>query len=166
MHYIVGIDPGNEQSAYCIVDEDLRPVHFGKMINELMYEQMVKDLQELSPDDYVEFAIERIASYGMPVGATVLDTCVWIGQLKERLRAFQLTFIFRKQEAVMLCHSARGNDATIKQALIDRFAKGVPHYGKGSKKNPGWFYGFRADIWAAYAIAVTKHDLDEEEGAA
>ena len=64
------------------------------------------------------------------------------------------------QEKLAICHSPRANDATIRQALIDRFAPGTPNKGKGTKKEPGWFYGFRADIWQAYAVGVTWADLN------
>jgi hypothetical protein len=102
-----------------------------------------------------------IASYGMPVGAEVFDTCVCIGRLTERFTQLQfpVTYIYRKDEKMNLCHSMKANDATIKQALVDRFARGEPNYGKGTKARPGWFYGFRADMLAAYAVGVTYHDL-------
>lgn len=166
--YILSIDPGNVASGWTLIDgDDLRPLYIGKQENELAYAAMVDAYLELMErhshqiDLYV--GIEMIASYGMPVGAEVFDTCVWIGELKERLRNWsarkETRFIYRKSEKIVLCHSPRANDATIKQALVDRFARGLPNYGKGTKKAPGWFYGFRADIWQAYAVGVTYADL-------
>ena len=101
-----------------------------------------------------------VASYGMPVGREVFETCVWIGRFTEALKGrCQITYIYRKDEKLTICNSPRANDATIKQALVDRFAYGQPNHGKGTKKMPGWFYGFRQDVWAAYAVAVTYHDM-------
>lgn len=162
--YIVAIDPGNEYSAYVLIGPDLRPIAGAKMANELMWVDLLDHLQELDPYEKVSFAIEMIASYGMPVGAEVFDTCVWIGVLKERLRHYPITLIYRKDEKMAICHSMKANDATIKQALIDRFAPGEKNYGKGTKAKPGWFYGFKADIWAAYAVGVTYHDMYLEGG--
>lgn len=162
--YILGIDPGNEQSAYVLVDaETLRPVSFAKMENELMYCHMVDAIRELELCSFQELhvAIEMIASYGMAVGQEVFDTCVWIGHLEDRLKDFPVARIFRRDEKLTICGSPRATDANITQALIDRFAPGQPNRGKGTKKSPGFFYGFRADIWQAFAIAVTYHDLVE-----
>ena len=68
------------------------------------------------------------------------------------------------------CGSVKAKDANITQALVDRFASGVPNHGKGSKASPGWFYGFKADIWQAYALAVytadTTNAVDVPVGAA
>ena len=58
-----------------------------------------------------------------------------------------------------ICNSMKANDSTIKQALVDRFARGQKNYGKGTKSNPGFFYGFKSDIWSAFAVATTYHDM-------
>jgi hypothetical protein len=70
-----------------------------------------------------------------------------------------IKLIYRRQEKMNLCGTMCSKDKDIRQALIDRFARGVPNGGKGSKAEQGWFYGFRADIWSAYAVATTYYDL-------
>ena len=39
----------------------------------------------------------------------------------------------------------------------------VSNYGKGTKKAPGWFYGFSGDMWQAYALGVTYIDLGDNK---
>lgn len=160
---ILAIDPGDKQSGYVILREnDLKPLDFGKIDNEQLLDDIQMDrlerVSEVEPINHV--AIEMIASYGMPVGVEVFETCVWIGRFMLALENKKLEpkFVYRQEEKLNLCHSSKAKDATIKQALVDRFAPGKKNYGKGTKKDPGFFYGFKADIWSAMAVAVTYYD--------
>jgi hypothetical protein len=150
---LLAIDPGTTKSGYCLMD-GYKPVSFGKVENT----KMILLLGELA---YTDAVIEMIACYGLPVGAEVLETCVWIGRYMSVCSMYcQLTpaRITRNEVKQHICHSPRANDATIKQALVDRFASGVANHGKGSKSHNGWFYGFKADIWAAYALGTVHQD--------
>ena len=148
---ILAIDPGNIESAYVLVDENYNIIDKGKVNNEAMLTIVEFML-------YEELAIEMIASYGMPVGKEVFDTCVWIGRFWQTSNAVQKSYVYRKDEKMNLCNSMKAKDANIRQALIDRFAMHDFKNGKGTKKNPDWFYEFKADMWAAYAVAVTYLD--------
>ena len=156
---ILAIDPGNKESGYVLTYDDLVIIDKGKEENENIIDMIKEVIKGL---DIEHVAIEMVASYGMPVGVEVFETCVWIGKFtqccKENLN-IEPRFIYRKDEKMNLCRSMKAKDSNIVQALIDRFAPNTPNKGKGTKKEPGWFYGFKKDIWQAYAVAVTYYDM-------
>ena len=145
---VLAIDPGNQQSAWCMIDgETLKPLSFGKEENQVVLDAV----QHLSYDRIV---IERVASYGMAVGRDVFETCEWVGRFTQAARV-PPDYVYRQEEKLHICGDSRAKDANIRRALIDRFAQHDLKNGKGTKKNPDWFYGFSADVWQAYAVAVT-----------
>lgn len=152
---ILAIDPGNTETGWCIIDAHThKPMHIEKTANT----ELVKRIPGLGCEHVV---IEMIASYGMAVGVEVFETCVWIGryfQAFEDSRGLTPRLIKRQPVKLHHCHTTKAKDANIAQALVDRFAPGTPNHGKGSKTAPGWFYGFKSDIWQAYALAVYAAD--------
>lgn len=105
--------------------ETYKPLKFGKISNgDLRY--------GLYNIDYDLLVIEMIASYGMAVGESVFQTCVWIGRFEELAlsRIKETQYIYRKDEKMNLCHSMKAKDSNIRQALIDRFGP------VGTKRNP------------------------------
>lgn len=158
---VVAIDPGNVYSGYCLMDAlTYKPLAFDKVKNETLLDYLFYSLCGSFDDTTV--AIEMIAHYGsgMPAGKTVFDTCVWIGRFIQIVNGvYPYELVYRTEEKMTLCGSTKANDATIRQALVDRFAPDTSNHGKGTKKEPGWFYGFKADVWQAYAVGVTYLDL-------
>lgn len=152
---ILAIDPGNIESAYCIIEtETYKPIEFGKIENNNLLKQisMFKDIESI--------VVEKVASYGMAVGQTIFDTCEWYGRFIQKYcdthESFKINYVYRNEVKINLCNSVRAKDSNIRQALIDRFGQ------VGTKKNQGWFYGFKADIWSAYAVGVTYLDKVEK----
>jgi len=149
---VFGIDPGSEQSAYVIWNgEEILAkgiLENGKMVYLLM---------DYGNGLLTRVVIEQVRSYGMPVGATVFDTVFWSGRFCQAWpnEFHQMPRLKVKQH---ICHDSRAKDSNIIQALVDRFAYGVRNKGKGTKPEPGFFYGFKKDIWQAFALAVTWHD--------
>lgn len=144
---VLALDPGNIQTGYCLLDSDtLHPIRVGKELNATC-------LLMVQVERYDFLVIERVASYGMPVGREVLETCEWVGRYTQAATA-PVGYIYRKEVVLHICNSPRGNDAAIRRALIDRFAIHDRTNGKGSKKHPDFFFGFRADMWAAYAAGL------------
>ena len=155
---VLAIDPGNEESGYVLLSDHYEPLLHGKLPNDdlLLY---VASMQ------FDTLVLEMVGHYGkgMPAGKTVFDTCVWIGRFIQEAaqRKIPAYTVMRGEEKINLCGSAKAKDANIRQALIDRFAR-TPN-GKGTKKEPDFFYGFAADAWQAYAVGITW--LDKQEAA-
>ena len=145
--FILGIDPGPHQSACVWYEPSSKNVlQFILAPNA----DVIDSLQHHAGSGLL--AIEMIASYGMPVGADVFNTCVEIGKM---IQAWQDRHVkvFRSEVKLHICQSMRANDATIRQALIDRY--GGKELAIGLKKTPGPLYGMKGDIWSALAVAIT-----------
>lgn len=156
---VLAIDPGNTESAYVLMDMDYNIHKFDKITNEEMRQVIIDNEAEnmvAKRKGKTVTVIEMIASYGMAVGQTVFDTCVWVGRFTEL--AGDVEYMFRKDVKMNICGQTRAKDTNIRVALIDRFARHNFKTGKGTKDNPDYFYGFRADVWAAFAVGVTYID--------
>lgn len=149
---VIAIDPGPVNSA--LVTWDGERLHESRHSpNEEIRELLLAWNGGYGPDPCV---IEMIASYGMPVGAEVFATCVWIGRFMEAYGPKDVELTPRLAVKMHLCHTARANDSNIRTALIDRF--GGKEKAIGRKASPGPLYGVSGDQWAALALAVTWMD--------
>ncbi len=149
---IIAIDPGNKKSALVIWDEG--------RIGLLRY----SDNEDLMPwlraaAGGFPLVIEQIKSYGMAVGESVFETCVWTGRFMEAYGSDKVTRVPRTTVKVHHCHSAKAKDANVRQALIDRF--GGKDKAIGTKKSPGPLWGVTGDLWAALAVALWYEDTRE-----
>lgn len=150
---VLAIDPGPVESAYVFYDAKVqRPIQWKKAPNKAV--RLVAGVT--CPD---VLAIEMIASYGMPVGAEVFQTCVAIGRFIERYGG-EPRLLTRKAVVTHLCGSAKAKDANVRQVLIDRFGPGK-ELAIGKKATPGPLYGMNGDCWAALAVAVTAAETGE-----
>ena len=144
---IIAVDPGPKESAYCVLKGET-VVMFAKADNMAVMDVLA---EYSSPENLL--AVEMIASYGMAVGKEVFETCVWIGRFIEAFKGPH-RYIYRREVKIHICQSPKANDSNIRQALIDRF--GEP----GTKKEPGKLYGFKKDIWSAFAIGLTALETE------
>ena len=142
---IIAVDPGPIESGYVVYENEDILAH-GKMLNGAL----VAELQLLHKDSFL--AVEMIASYGMPVGQTTFETCVWIGIF---VQAFgeKYSLVYRREVKREICGSPHAKDGNIRQALIDRFGPA------GTRKKPGPTFGISKDVWSALAVAVTFEDM-------
>jgi hypothetical protein len=135
---ILGIDPGNTQSALVLYDTEAQAITMAKIEKN---EDLLLALTYFE-DTTIKPFIEMVASYGMTVGKEVFETCVWIGRFFQTLEGINPQLIYRKEVKLTLCNSMRAKDTNIRQACIDILGKEKT---KGIKK----------DMWSALAICLT-----------
>jgi hypothetical protein len=156
---LLAIDGGTKDSAYMVVDEEnYKIVQSGKCLNSVVA-QLVRD------GYYDDLTIEGITSYGQPIGQETLDTVFFNGRLYQigLFREIVATIIPRKDiKRYFEVERGANADAFIRRTLIDRFAQFDKIRGKGTAKNPDWFYGVTADRWSAYALATVW--IDRKKG--
>jgi hypothetical protein len=153
---ILAIDPGNEMSAWCELEDGKRPRH-DKVTNEVLLASLRNHATAIWKPDVV--AIEMIASYGMAVGREVFETCLWIGRFQEawEARGGTVRLVYRKDVKLHHCQTVRATDANIRAALIDRYGPGKER-AIGKKAAPGPLFGIKGDEWAALAVALTASE--------
>ena len=140
---ILAIDPGPVQSGWCVFDG--APVEAGIEANCTLCAKLCGDFGFL---DHV--VIEQFKCYGMAVGDTTIDAIRWSGRFEERgsRPGRPCVYIPRATIKAHICGSARAKDGNVRRALLDRWPK-------GNKATPGPTYGYKRDMWAALALAVT-----------
>lgn len=147
---IIAIDPGNIESAYVIM-QGIEIIQKGKIENNQMLNLIYGFFEQYYNADLY---IEMVASYGMSVGKSVFDTCVWIGRFYEAwicthaIRSEEPKLIFRKDIKMHHCNATFAKDSNIITALKDKYGE------KGTKANPGFFFGVSKDVWQAIALAT------------
>ena len=143
MKNIIAIDPGNKETAFVILENGKIICHDYMANNDIIFR--IKNWIRFVNED-CEIYCEMIASYGMPVGKSIFDTCLFIGRIMEALPDVKL--ITRNTVKNAICHSSKAKDANIRQALIDIYGE------VGTKKNQGGTFGISGDKWAALAVAT------------
>jgi hypothetical protein len=155
---LLAIDPGCTESAYLLYDTEVgQPDQWAKVANDDLLD-VLRLIVDRPPDGCELLAVEMVASYGMPVGREVFETCVWVGRFIERWGG-DFRLVYRADVKLHLTHSRRSKDANVRQALIDKFGPGK-EAAIGRKASPGPLYGIAGDVWSALGVAVTAAETD------
>lgn len=143
---VIGIDPGTTKSGVVLwgSDDDSHSIlHAGVTDNG----DVAGFIRTCNPD---VVAIEWIQSMGMVVGKEVFETCLWVGRFVEFSVGIEIPCRCVPRGVIKLhhCMSPRANDSNISQALRDKYGQ------KGTKKDPGFFFGVAGHAWQACAVAA------------
>lgn len=143
---ILAIDPGAEQSALLVWDGNM--VHYKETLPNIGVLSSLFNLQGCYGMDTV--VIEGVACYGMPVGAEVFSTCIWIGRFWQKTVDLGMCaqLVYRRDIKLHHCGSVRAKDSNVRQSLVDKY--GPP----GTKQQPGVTHGISKHLWSAFAIAT------------
>jgi hypothetical protein len=143
---ILAIDPGNVQSAFVRWDTDkdefakfCTQPHLGLEDNKSLYE-----IFPMLSIEIEQVCCEMVQSYGLGVGRTIFETCVFVGEIKSISRMCGIPFKMYGRPTIKGQVGGK-NDAEIRASLRLRHGEAK----KGEKLE-----GVKKDIWAALALAT------------
>lgn len=153
---ILGIDPGNDQSGWCLIDVTVSPAgssvltveDAGKGPNHSLRNGLLHP--QLGFNGLSCVVIENMQSFGGNIGRTVLDTCIEIGRFVQicEQRDLPCLLIPRPEYARWMADGARKvNDSVLRQALMLR-------YGGDKKGEPLYLLKGATDKRSAFAVAA------------
>ena len=154
---ILGVDPGTSQTGWVLYNTITHSIEDSGVTENEEFLNSVIETQ-----DYDIIAIERIASYGMPIGTDTIRTIEYIGRYWQKVldskKNVRVELFYKKVDInPSICGSNKAKDANIRQAIIDMFPKtgGGSNPAVGTSKQPGALYGISTHKWAALAVALT-----------
>lgn len=159
--YYIGVDAGDKITALCAYDAKGQRILVAdidttrRILGHILHLANVIDKHDTGV-----FGFEMIHSYGMSVGQTVFDTCVQIGRMYETALEYSdedtTDVVLIKRGHIKYHHTGRtsSKDKDVRDALIFKYGD------KGTKDNRGFFYGFSADLWQAFAVCAYMAEQD------
>jgi len=173
MSKVLAIDPGRDKSGWVLMI-DGEPRMWGWDGNTEILGRL-----EVGGNFGTDVVIEDITSYGMPVGRDIFETVRWTGRFEQACDG-PVTYIPRKDVLLELCGSARGNDSTLRQAIIDHYGgdsvaiggkkcktcsgkgwRGRGHEecvdckGKRVETPAGVLHGISGHVWSSVGVGLT-----------
>ncbi len=158
---ILAIDPGNIETGFCVWNSKTEKMVTKDYINNKLFLQNLDN--KITTDWGVEdVIIEMFSSYGGSFGQTSIDSCVFIGMLKEKLEwDHKVVLVFRQTIKMHHCKTLRGvNDGAVNCILREKYGE------DNTKKKPNEVYWnkevekfggrkwMNGDIWSSMAIAT------------
>ena len=179
--YLLAIDPGTRESAYVGMRRDYSIIAAAKVPNQ-------KIIELIMLGGYEDLVIECMEARTLNVkagkngknpppqriGDETYETCYWIGRFMECAyrKNMNVYRVKRTEERKRLIPTKanklppfpdpapKGADAQIRASLIRRFAKFDKVNGKGKKACRDVFYGFKKDMWNAFAVGTVYLDTE------
>lgn len=143
---ILGIDPGPKKSGWALWDADeQRVVESESQAENEKLELHLYGNQQL----FDALAVERVSYYGKTVGADVFETAYWSGRFAANVQPEEVVRPKFSEIAKHFCGRSQGvNESVVARAIRDAYGE------KGTKKEPGPFYGVSGHAWSAVAVAI------------
>ena len=163
MSWILGIDPGPEQSGIAYYNESNHSVEYCAVLGNYEVLSMLESLECANP----HVVIEDVVNYGKVVGASTFKTSEWKGRFIQKwysVSGREPVSIKRQQVKSVICGTVRAGNPQVRQAVIDQFPAtgGGKQPQVGTKKAPGPLYGIKSHAWSALALALTYSRIRNE----